>query len=157
MKLEKRFQSIILYFQQQTKSRWMTVFFLFLLLTILIKLFRLQIINGAYYARELLDQHYSQSILEAKRGNIYVVDRSQKKMQLTQNIKVYNLFVDPNFLPDKQRFIQDFSPILYEHFCELYGMQKPSVLECIQHIQQFIGRPLLPDRTIKFYGNEQLS
>jgi cell division protein FtsI/penicillin-binding protein 2 len=155
--IEKYIYAFRQYLSKRTKPQWLLTTFCFLLFLIVAKLFSLQILQGDHYSSVLLDQHYSQSTLDAKRGNVFVIDRSQKKMQLTQNIMVYNLFVDPNFLPDKQRFIQDFWPLLYEHFCVLNGMKTPTAIECIRNIESFIGQALLPDRSVKFYGSEQIS
>jgi cell division protein FtsI/penicillin-binding protein 2 len=129
-------------------------FFCALLLLVFSRLFFLQIVKGDYYQQILIDQHFSKSSLDAARGNIFVKDRADKSMQLTENINVYNLFVDPNFLPNKSLFIEEFTPIIYDHFCVQFGMQTPSKLECVQRLEKFSQQQLLPERQIFFYGGE---
>lgn len=135
-------------------SRKVMVAFALLLMIVGTRLFYLQIVQWWYYEQILIDQHFSKSSLKAERGNIFVKDRSDKAMQLSQNMNLYNLFVDPNFLPDKERFIQDFTPLLYQHFCEQFAMQVPTVYECIDNIQQFIGQELLPQKQEFFYQGD---
>jgi hypothetical protein len=119
-------------------------------------MFQLQVVQGDYYQQLLIDQHFTKSSLKAERGNIFVKDRSDKSMQLTENINVYNLFVDPNFLPDEAKFIEEFAPIVYDHFCVQYEMQTPTPLECVQRIEKFSKTVLLPKRQIFFYGGDAL-
>ncbi len=75
-------------------------------------------------------------------------------MKLTENLNLYNLYVDPNFIPDKTLFISLFAPIIYEHYCLQFEMQTPSKLECVQGIEKFTKQDLLPKKQIFFYGGE---
>jgi len=57
-----------------------------------------QIVHHKRYDDLLNRQHISQSLLEADRGNIYAYDKSKNELQLTDNISMYNVFVDPKFI-----------------------------------------------------------
>jgi hypothetical protein len=43
-------------------------------------------------------------------------------MKLTENMTLYNLYVDPYFIKDKQRLIQEILPYVYSHLCETNGL-----------------------------------
>ncbi len=64
---------------------------------------------------------------------------------------LYNLYVDPKFIWDKGKFIDLLTPIVYEHFCVLYGMQEVQPLNCIQNIEIFAKKKLLPESPQFFY------
>lgn len=91
---------------------------------IFLRLFWLQLLNHSYYEDLLSKQHVSQSLLKAKRGNIFAYDKSGKPVQLTENITLYNVFVDPKFIWNKSRFIDILTPVVYTHLCEMYGMKE---------------------------------
>ena len=99
----------------------------------------------------LNQQHVSETSLKAKRGNIYADDKAEKHIQLTDNISMYNIFVDPKFVWDKDKFIDIITPIVYKHFCELYGMQEVTKLQCIKNIEQFTQTQIIPTKPQFFY------
>ena len=53
-----------------------------------------------------------------------MTDASNKAVALTQNLEVYNLFVDPKFIWDKPREIDILTPIIYTHLCEKNGLNE---------------------------------
>ena len=53
-----------------------------------------------------------------------MTDASNKAVALTQNLEVYNLFVDPKFIWDKPRVIDILTPIIYTHLCEKNGLNE---------------------------------
>ncbi len=122
---------------------------LFFLLTW--RLFDLQVVQWQYYQDKLLDQHYTRSSLEAKRWNIFTQDKSGEKIQLTENIDLFTLFVDPKHIIDKQQLIQDLTPVLYEHFCEFYRLSEPDQLQCLQNLENFTKQKYLPEKKYVFY------
>jgi hypothetical protein len=52
-----------------------------------------------------------------------VSDKSKQPIQLTENITLYNVFVDPAFIGDKKRFIDLLTPVIYHHLCVINGMK----------------------------------
>jgi len=72
-------------------------------------------------------------------------------VKLTENITTYNVFVDPKFIRDKKKFIDIITPVIYQHLCEIYGMQKVTPLECIKNIEKFSETNLLPKAPEFFY------
>jgi cell division protein FtsI/penicillin-binding protein 2 len=134
-----------------TKEFYLLVFFGFLFFIIFLRLFWLQIINHSYYEDLLSRQHVSQSLLKAKRGNIFAYDKSGKPVQLTENISMYNVFVDPKFIWDKPRFIEIITPIVYSHFCEMNGMKEMSKESCIKNIELYSDKTILPEKPEFFY------
>lgn len=82
-----------------------------------------------------------------------MTDRSGNDIQLTDNIDYFTLFVDPKFVPDKQRIIDLLTPILYDHFCVTYGVETVSQQECIQHLESFTRQDLLPTQPGQFVSS----
>ncbi|MEI7558648.1 MAG: hypothetical protein WCJ45_07875 [bacterium] len=115
------------------------------------RLFFLQIINHGYYDSLLNQQHVSETSLIAKRGNIFADDKAEKHIQLTDNISMYNIFVDPKFIRNKEKFIDLITPVVYKHFCELYGMTEVTPVECIRNIEQFVQTQIIPIKPQFFY------
>lgn len=90
----------------------------FLFIVLAIRLFYLQVIQARTYSDVLTSQHFNKVDIKARRGNIYMTDTSSKAIALTQNIEVYNLFIDPKFIWDKPKVIEIIAPVLYTHLCE---------------------------------------
>jgi cell division protein FtsI/penicillin-binding protein 2 len=63
-----------------------------------VRLFFVQIVNYRKYDDVLSNQHVTQSSLESDRGNIYAYDKANNEVKLTENISMYNVFVDPKFI-----------------------------------------------------------
>ncbi|MBO4203995.1 hypothetical protein J5893_04200 [bacterium] len=51
----------------------------------------------------------------------------------------------------KDRLIELLTPVVYKHFCTIYGMDTPTPEECIQHIEVFTNKDLLPKAPELFY------
>jgi len=133
------------------KDFYLLCFFWFLFLVLILRLFYLQIVSHAYYDTRLNRQHVSETSLKAKRGNVFADDKADKHIQLTDNITMYNIFVDPKFIWDKDKFINLITPVVYQHFCELYGMKQITQLECINNIEQFTQTQIIPIKPQFFY------
>ncbi|HBB03670.1 TPA: hypothetical protein DCZ39_02060 [Patescibacteria group bacterium] len=118
---------------------------------LILRLFFLQIIDHNYYDDLLNKQHVSEISLQAKRGNIFTDDKAEKHIQLTDNITMYNIFVDPKFIRDKEKFVNTIAPVVYKHFCELYGMKEVTQTECIHNIEQFTQTQIIPTKPQFFY------
>lgn len=134
-----------------TKEFYLLIFFGFLFFVLFLRLFWLQLFNHSYYEDLLSDQHVSQSLLKAKRGNIFAYDKAGKPVQLTENITMYNVFVDPKFVWDKPRFIELFTPIVYSHLCEMYGMKQITKESCVKNIELYTKKTILPKEPEFFY------
>lgn len=134
-----------------TKDFYLLTFFWFLFLLLILRLFYIQIIQHNYYDTLLNQQHVSEISLKAKRGNIFADDKAEKHIQLTDNISMYNIFIDPKFVWDKEKVIDIISPVVYKHFCELYGMQETNILQCIKNIEQFTQTQIIPPKPQFFY------
>lgn len=93
----------------------------------------------------------SETSLIAKRGNVFADDKAEKHIQLTDNISMYNIFVDPKFIWDKEKFIDIITPVVYQHFCKLYGMKEVTQVECIHNIEQFTQTQIIPPQPQFFY------
>lgn len=103
------------------------------------------------YEEYLNEQHVSQSLLKAKRWDVFAYDESWKPVQLTENITMYNVFVDPKFIWDKQQFIDLITPVIYDHLCNEYGMEKEDIIWCIQNVETYAVKDLLPKVPDFFY------
>ncbi len=51
----------------------------------------------------------------------------------------------------KERLIELLTPVVYKHFCTIYQMENPTIEECIQHIESFTNKELLPKAPDLFY------
>ena len=93
----------------------------------------------------------------AERWQIYVTDKWGKRLQLTENVAYFNLFVDPKFVKDKAKVIDVLVPIVYEHFCRIYGLEQVDKQACIENIEVFTDTAILPEREGVFItsGNTQ--
>jgi len=127
--------------------------FVFLFLILIIRLFSVQIIHHKHYSDILNSQHTTQSSLQADRWSIFVYDKSNNPVKLTENISMYNIYVDPKYI-DKSRLIELLTPIVYEHLCVLNGMNYLEKIDCIKNIENFSLKDLLPEAPDFFYmGN----
>ncbi len=117
----------------------------FLFLILIVRLFSFQIINAKEYRLQLVSQHYRQSFLQAERGKIYIQDKAWKNISLTENIKVFDLFVDPYFVKDKKKLIKIITPLVYESLCQKdeYGLDI-SPKECVLNLEKFTKAQILP-------------
>ena len=127
------------------------IFFCFLFLILVVRLFYLQIIKSWYYEVKLSKQNINELTLKAKRWSIYAYDKAWKPIKLTENLTMYNLVVDPKFIWDKARFIELVTPVIYKHFCEMYGMENMTKVQCIQNIENYANKDLLPKLPEFFY------
>ena len=134
-----------------TRDFYLLCFFWFLFFLLFLRLFYLQIIQHTYYDTLLNQQQVSETSLKAKRWNIFADDKAEKHIQLTDNITMYNIFVDPKFVWDKEKFIDIITPVVYQHFCELYGMQEVTKLQCVKNIEQFTQTQIIPPQPQFFY------
>lgn len=134
-----------------TKDFYLLSFFGFLFFLLILRLFSLQIIQHSHYDTLLNQQQVSETSLTAERGNIFAYDKAEKEIQLTDNISMYNIFVDPKFVRDKEKFINLLTPVIYKHFCELYGMQEVTKLQCVKNIEQFSQTQIIPVKPQFFY------
>jgi cell division protein FtsI/penicillin-binding protein 2 len=116
-----------------------------------LRLFFLQVVNHSYYDDLLNRQHVSQSLLKAKRGNIFAYDKSGKPIQLTENISLYTVYADPKFIWDKPRFIDIMTPVVYKHLCEIYGMKQVDKVTCIKNVEAYTNTTLFPQKPDFFY------
>ena len=138
----------------QTKEWPIVLIFLFLLSLLLARIVSLQLINSNTYDSLLQQTHTLFWKLEATRGNIYVNDASQQQpIKLTENVTLYNIFVDPAFVKDKSRFISTITPLIYSHLCQINGFDKIDKEQCIRNLEKFTKKDYLPVfPSIIYYG-----
>ena len=136
---------------QVTREVYLLFFFFLLFFILFLRLFILQVVNHAYYDQLLNQQHVSETSLKAKRGDIFADDKAQKHIQLTDTISLYNLYVDPKFVWDKDTFVDVITPLMYTHFCELYGMKEIGPMDCIKNLEIYTQKQILPPAPQFFY------
>jgi cell division protein FtsI/penicillin-binding protein 2 len=83
-----------------SKELTLITFFLFLFFILAAKLFWLQIVKHDEYDMQLSRLHYKESSLDPERGNIYALDKGGHEVQLTENITLYDLALDPKDLTE---------------------------------------------------------
>ncbi len=152
--VKKRAKQIYFYFKKLPRETSLLLFFGFLFFLLLSRLFFLQIVQGKTYSDDLLDQHFTRSSLEADRWNIFVTDKSGENIKLTENVELYTVFIDPRYILDKENVIEELVPIMYEHLCEFNGLDDPTQLQCLQNLEEFTRRTILPKQDIVFYTED---
>lgn len=98
--------------------------------------------------------HYKESLLKAKRWQIFVMDKNKKPIQLTENITVYDLYVEPQHLKNdenKKKFIELITPYIYQHLCVNRWIEKVSAEDCVKNVENYTEKKLLPDKPEFFY------
>lgn len=140
-------------FQNFYNSQEFVVFLIFWLMFFILfmRLFFVQIVNYKKYDDILNNQHVTQSSLKSDRWNIYAYDKANNEVKLTENISMYNVFVDPKFIWDKELFIELLVPVAYAHLCEINGMDKLEKIDCIKNLEIFSKKDLLPKSPEFFY------
>lgn len=134
------------------------LFFCFLFFVLVMRLFYLQVIKSSYYELQLSKQNVNEYTLKAQRWNIYAYDKAGKPIKLTENITMYNLVVDPKFIWEKSRFIGIITPVVYEHLCVTFGMETMTKLQCVENIESFANKDLLPKKPeLLYFGSGKIS
>lgn len=147
-----------LYQLTQKRERPIVLIFGFLIVVLLLRLFILQVVDAKDYDAKLLSNHESVSNLKAQRGHIYVTDRSGAGWALTENITLYNVFVDPKFVKDKERLISIMTPLVYLHLCQINGFEKTTREECVRNVESFTKKDILPKAPqVMYYGSGIIS
>lgn len=71
---------------------------------------------------------------------------------------MYDVFVDPKFIGDKDRFIELITPVIYQHLCKENGMEQMDTYNCIRNVEYFTRKNLLPQKPeIFYYGSGKVS
>jgi len=71
---------------------------------------------------------------------------------LSANTEVFDLFVDPRFVLDKDKFITELTPVLVEHFCpEGSGSVFLDPYSCLFNLERYTGKKFLPQKPELFY------
>lgn len=116
------------------------------------KSFDLQVLNYSNYDRILSQNHSLKGTMEANRGNVFINDSSQyQPIQLTQNVTLFNIFVDPEFVKDKSRFIELITPLIQSHLCETNGFQQVDQEQCVKNLENFTRESYLPSSPYIMY------
>lgn len=77
---------------------------------------------------------------------------SWQPIQLSANTEVFDLFVDPRFVLDKDKFITELTPVLVEHFCpEGSGSVFLDPYSCLFNLERYTGKKFLPQKPELFY------
>lgn len=138
----------------ETKEFSLLLLFWVLFAIITLRLVTIQIINAKDYEQEMTKLHYKESLLKAKRGQVFVMDKNKKPIQLTENIAVYDLYVEPQHLKNeenKKRFIELITPYIYQHLCKIRWIERVSAEDCVKNIETYTEKKLLPDKPEFFY------
>jgi cell division protein FtsI/penicillin-binding protein 2 len=149
--VKKFFEIYIRWFYELNKSKKMMLFFFVVLGLLALRLFFLQVVQGSAYAETFINQHFSRSTLKAERWHIYMVDRTGKKIQLTQNIELFTLHIDPKFVEDKPRILNFLTPLVYDHLCVHFGVELVERYTCMRNVEKFTGQELLPKEQLVHY------
>ena len=151
MKENSLFNDILLTIVYADKTTKLVVFFWVLFFILFMRLFYLQIVMYDDYKYLLYSQHYSQSFLKPKRWDIYLEDKNGSSISMTQNINMYELYVDPFIIYNKEKTVKILTPILYDHFCTRNLLEKPEPKVCIKNVESFIWKDIIEKKESEFY------
>lgn len=78
------------------------------------RLFYLQVIKGDYYSKKADAEHFGESTLSARRGEIYIKDYASNDMvRVATNTTLDLLFADPTQITDKKMVADRISPMIF--------------------------------------------
>lgn len=150
--VEKKIQT----FYAAPREHKLFLFFVWLVSILILRLFYLQVVQWEYYRQELSQQHSSKVNITPKRWGIYVTDDAGQSIALAINWDIYNLYIDPKFVWDRDRVSDILTPDLYKHFCETYWLKKVTKEECITNIEDFTKTTILPRKKILYYSFDEI-
>lgn len=107
--------------------------------------------QSSYYDTLLANNHTNSLAFKAARGQIYATTRANDTLKLTDNITLYTVFVDPEFVKQKDRFITIMTPLIYMHLCQLNGFTNPSHEQCVRNVEAFTAKDILPQAPERMY------
>lgn len=82
---------------------------------IIFRLFYLQVIRHDYYEQVAAKEHYGETELPARRGEIFVKDyASSEPVRVATNVTLDTLFVDPTIITNPKLVADRLSPIIYD-------------------------------------------
>jgi hypothetical protein len=81
----------------------------------------------------------------------------QQPIKLTENVTLYNMFVDPAFVKNKPKFITIVTPLLYKHLCQTNGFDTVDKVQCIKNLQNFTKETYLPEAPVVTYYGQGIS
>ncbi len=143
--MSKKFQFNI----KLNKYQKVLIFFAVLFFILWSRLFFIQVVKWNEYWQLLFSQHYSVSDLEPERWNIYLEDKNWKKIPLTENINLYELYADPYIIWDENKLWELLGPILYNHFCDRNRLEKVNKLTCVENIEKWSWKQLIKEEKEK--------
>ncbi len=148
-----------LFFAFMQRREWIVVVFFFSLIALLfVRLFALQFIQSDDYDSLLTSNHTSSLSFKAQRWQVYATTRANDTLKLTDNITLYTVFVDPQFVKQKDKFITLITPLIYTHLCQNYGFSHPDQEQCIRNIESFTQKDILPKAPERmYYGGDVVS
>ena len=83
-----------------------------MLIAVAIRLFDVQVIHYAKYKAEAASTRIKQYELEAKRGEIYMMDGDEDIVPVVVNERTWTIFVDPSYVSSKEKVQNTLDPIL---------------------------------------------
>lgn len=149
--MKNRINKIKLFIKNISRDQGLIIILSCFLLTLAVRIFYLQVIMWGHYQELIAKQNFWSTDIMATRWDIYISDKSNNPIKLTENIERYNIFVDTKFIPDKKKFIDLLSPILFEHFCIQNGNNAVDKLWCIKNIEKFTNSQILPEDPELFF------
>lgn len=150
--LQKLLHKIAIFFQNLGKEQRLMIGFSLIFLVAIGRLVQLQIIDFQEYQSKLINQHFQHVNIQAKRGNILVESPSGKFIQLTANTQLYDLYVDPKFVINKPKMIEEVYPHIVKHLCPLGADAKVAdPYNCLLQLEKYTGKDLLPPKPTLYY------
>lgn len=110
--------------QSQSKEDWLRIFVVLIFVIIIWRLFQLQVFKQDVYEERMISQHFQNTNIKAKRWNIFLETKSWSPIQLTNNIDLYDVFVDPSIIYDKQVFVNEIVWYITLHLCSFLWLDE---------------------------------
>jgi stage V sporulation protein D (sporulation-specific penicillin-binding protein) len=117
--------------EQKSRIRFLGIFFTFLFIIGIGRLFYLMVVKNSFYADAAASQHWAQDVVQPKRGKIYVRDEMTGGLYpLADNKKLSLVFVSPEEVENVDEVAERLSPII--------NVKKEKIISLIENNHTYV-------------------
>ena len=125
-------------FSVNTRYGFLKVVPALLLVAVAFRLFDIQVIHHEEYKAKAAETRIKQYELEAKRGEVYLMDGDEDVVPAVINERTWTVFVDPSYVKDKDTVQKALDPILGEQMIvgwdKVWENMKSQYIEIAHHV-----------------------
>ena len=125
-------------FSVNTRYGFLKVVPALLLVAVAFRLFDIQVIHHEEYKAKAAETRIKQYELEAKRGEVYLMDGDEDVVPAVINERTWTVFIDPSYVKDKDTVQKALDPILGEQMIvgwdKVWENMKSQYIEIAHHV-----------------------